>query len=109
MNATEEDKTNRLGALAFNSILEGMVVAGRPGQPITDDDFARFRAIEKLLHLRTEVQSEFEHGPLVAANQQPANPALAKITDLLDKTEATGRVEPRPAISLSRAKTAEVA
>jgi hypothetical protein len=98
------DKDARRRCLAMNAIREAMLLDNRWDKPFTDDDAARCDAIFQLLHLQQVESTEYEHAPLTAANQKPVSAALPKIANLLEQSEATSRIEPRPAFSVPKPK-----
>ena len=95
----------------MNAVREAMLLESRWDKPFTDDDAARCETIFGLLHLQEVESPEYEqHAPLTAANQKPITAALPKIASLLEQAEATGRIEPRPALSaVKQTKPAEFA
>lgn len=99
MSNTDFNKDARLRAIAMNAVREAMLLEERWDKPFTDDDAARCETIFGLLHLQKVESMEFEHAPLISTNQKPVTAALPKIADLLDKAEASSRVEPRPSLS----------
>jgi len=73
---------SRLRAIALNSVREAMLVFNRWDKPFTDDDAARVENIYQILHLAAE-RMDYEHAPLVPANQTSVTPAVRKISDIL--------------------------
>ena len=102
----------RLRALATNVMQESKVAHGRGDKPFTDDDAQRLDAIYSLLHLAKveEINTQYEHYPLVSITQSKPDPMLNTIADMLSGgienavNEVVERATPAPVSKRNSAK-----
>ena len=101
------DIESRLRSISMNAVREAMIAYGRFDKPFTDNDAAIQENIFKILHLREEenLDRSIEHHELSDHTQKPPSPALAAISNMLDKINDETAAEVTP---IAKVKVASV-